>query len=109
MNIFTKNPKLYGLPFFIVYMASLFFSITAFAQTGTLTGLVIDEKTKSPLAGATVQIKGSTHKVITNDKGEFIFITAQHLPLTYTVTYVGYQAIEITQKDIPYVSILSNY
>ena len=105
MNIYIKKSKQSGLSFLFLFTVILFLSITAFAQNGTLTGKVIDERTKSPLPGATVQIKGSTHKVVTNDKGEFTFITAQHLPLTYIVTYVGYQSIEAIQNEQGYFTI----
>jgi hypothetical protein len=80
-------------------MASSFFSSYVLGQNSSLRGKVIEEKTRSPLPGATVHIKGSTHEVITNDKGEFTFITAQHLPLTYTVSYIGYQPTEATQSE----------
>ncbi|MBO9204264.1 MULTISPECIES: SusC/RagA family TonB-linked outer membrane protein [Niastella] len=96
MKNFTK-PKLTGLLFLFPFIAALFVSVIGFAQTSTLAGRIIDERTNVPLAGATIQIKGSTHKVVTNDKGEFTFITAQHLPLTYIVSYVGYQTIEAIQ------------
>jgi TonB-linked SusC/RagA family outer membrane protein len=101
MTTIIAKPKHYcSVHFFL--LTTLFFSSHAFAQIGTLTGKVIDEKTKWPLAGATVHIKGSTHEVVTNDKGEFTFITAQHLPLTYAVSFVGYQATEVTQNEQGY-------
>jgi TonB-linked SusC/RagA family outer membrane protein len=99
MKNFTTKPKQAGLLFLFPFAAILFLPFIGFAQTGTLTGRIIDECTRSPLAGATIQIKGSTHKVVTNDKGEFTFITAQHLPLTYVVSYVGYQTIEAIQNE----------
>lgn len=83
----------------VCFLLATLFSSQIVAQTSTLNGKVIDEKTKSPLAGATVHIKGSTHEVMTNEKGEFTFITAQHLPLTYVVSYVGYQNSEVTQNE----------
>jgi len=46
----------------------------------SLWGRVIDEKSKEPLAGAVVHIKGTTHEVLTNNDGEFKFITGQRCP-----------------------------
>jgi TonB-dependent starch-binding outer membrane protein SusC len=60
----------------------------------TISGKVVDEQSHGPLAGATVHIKGTTHEVITNDKGEFRFLTGQHPPLSFLVSYVGYQTAE---------------
>ncbi len=104
MNISAKRVTQYpSTPFFLA--AFLFVASYAVAQNNTLRGKVIDEKTKSSLPGATVHIKGSTHEVVTNDNGEFTIVTAQHLPLTYSVTYVGYQTMEATQTDQGYFTI----
>ncbi|WP_205511244.1 SusC/RagA family TonB-linked outer membrane protein [Longitalea arenae] len=61
-----------------------------------LSGRIIDDKTKAPLPGATIHIKGTTHEVSADDKGNFKFVTGQKLPSVFLVTYVGYQAREIT-------------
>ncbi len=98
-------------PGFLLIPTSLFFpdslllffllmsSVAATQGNTRLTGLVRDKSTGQPLAGATVHIKGSTHEVVTNEKGEFAFVTAQHLPLTYTVSYVGYLTSDATQNE----------
>jgi len=79
------------------------------AQTNTsnvsLWGRVIDEKTKEPLAGAVIHIKGTTHEVLTNNDGEFKFITGQHVPLVYSVSYVGYQGLEVPIDSYGHVVI----
>ncbi len=62
-------------------------------------GRVIDASTQSPLEGATVHIKGTTHEVITDKKGEFNFLTGQRLPVVYQVSYVGYETKEIQQSS----------
>jgi TonB-linked SusC/RagA family outer membrane protein len=62
----------------------------------TLAGYIIDDKTKAPLPGANIHIKGTTHEVSTDDKGGFQFLTGQKLPVVFLVTYVGYQPREIT-------------
>lgn len=60
-------------------------------------GKVVDAQTAQPLAGATVHIKGTTHEVVTNNKGEFNFLTGQRLPVTYSVSYVGFDVTDTTQ------------
>jgi TonB-dependent SusC/RagA subfamily outer membrane receptor len=104
MRLSIPKPKQYGSVHFLL-LTTFFFSSNAFAQNGTLTGKVIDERTKAPLAGATVHIKGSTHEVVTSETGEFTFVTAQHLPLTYTVSFVGYQTTEATQNEQGYFTV----
>ncbi|MCU7552691.1 TonB-dependent receptor [Chitinophagaceae bacterium LB-8] len=85
----------------LLFLFSFFFLASVYAQKEniTLTGKVIDEATKQPLSGATVHIKGTTHEVITDDRGVFGFLTGQRLPVTYIVSYVGYQTSEVTLKE----------
>ncbi|HTE29271.1 MAG TPA: carboxypeptidase-like regulatory domain-containing protein, partial [Chryseolinea sp.] len=62
----------------------------------TLKGRIIDVKSRLPLAGAVVKIKGTTHEVVANDDGKFSFITGQRFPYILIVSYVGYQTKEET-------------
>lgn len=61
----------------------------------TITGSVIDSKTKNPLEGALVRIKGITNQTLTDSKGHFSLKTAQKLPLILEVQYVGYKPLEV--------------
>ncbi|MCW3120304.1 MAG: TonB-dependent receptor plug, partial [Chitinophagaceae bacterium] len=65
----------------------------------TLDGRVIDAKTKTPLDGATVQIKGTTHKASTDNNGKFYFKTGQKFPYTLLVSFVGYQTQETLASE----------
>jgi TonB-linked SusC/RagA family outer membrane protein len=82
----------------VALTAGFLFTIGAQAQNNnvSLVGKVVDDKTREPLNGAVVHIKGTTHEVITNKNGEFSFITGQHVPVVYQVSYIGYQTKEIT-------------
>lgn len=60
-----------------------------------LSGKVVEEKSKTPLEGATVHIKGTTHEVVTDKTWEFKFLTGQRVPVTYIVSFVGYQTLEV--------------
>ncbi|HVG14272.1 MAG TPA: TonB-dependent receptor plug domain-containing protein, partial [Chitinophagaceae bacterium] len=99
-HIIFKQRKLTALV--AVFLSLTFFSS---AQINSLSGKVIDQQTKSPLTGATVVLKGSTHQVVTDSKGNFVFETAQRLPLTYVVSYVGYQTFEAIQKEPGFFTI----
>lgn len=61
----------------------------------TLSGIVSDEKTREPLIGASIQIKGTTNGAITNADGKFYLKTGQKLPFTLIVNYIGYDAREV--------------
>ena len=84
-----------------VALAALVFTVSAFAQTGGLTGKCAGEDGK-PLAGYTIlverqEMKWSQHTK-TNKKGEYVYIGLS--PATYKVTLLsptGQQVFNITQ------------
>lgn len=73
-----------------------------------LSGRLYDSRTKDPLPGASVQIKGTTHQVTTDGDGRFEFTTGQKFPYTLIINYIGYDRLEINATseniDIPLVS-----
>ncbi len=79
--------------------------ISAQTSNVSLVGRVSDDKTGEPLPGAVIHIKGTTHEVIADNNGEFRFITGQHIPVTYIVSYVGYKTKEIQVSDYTHVDI----
>lgn len=80
---------------------------TAVAQTPNVnvSGRIIDDHSQEPLAGATVHIKGTTHEVVTNDKGEFRFLTGQHGSIVLVVSYIGYETLEFTTSQTSNIRI----
>ena len=66
-----------------------------------LEGKVIDAVTKEPIIGASVNIKGTTHGVVTDTDGNFFFQTGQKLPYTLIVSYLGYKKAEIIANENP--------
>lgn len=73
-----------------------------FAQQRTITGTVINEETKEPVAGATVSIKGTDRMTTTNDKGHYsILVSGNESVLRVTSVGFTYQEkIVGTQSDI---------
>lgn len=92
----------------LLTLAAFFLSaIAGFGQNNvSIDGTVIDEQSHEPLAGATVHIKGTTHEVTTNDRGEFHFLTGQHPPVVFIVSYVGYQTREWPAPEAHGIHIL---
>jgi TonB-linked SusC/RagA family outer membrane protein len=75
----------------------------------TLNGTVIDSKSKTPLIGALVRIKGTTNQVLTDTKGKFFFKTGQKLPYTLEAVYIGYKKQEIAATGAPLqISLVEN-
>ncbi|GLU53995.1 TonB-dependent receptor [Dyadobacter frigoris] len=67
-------------------------------NNATISGKVLDSRTNEALIGATVTIKGTTNGSVTDANGEFSLITAQKLPFTLIVSYVGYVRKEVLTK-----------
>ncbi|OYU64515.1 MAG: hypothetical protein CFE22_18355, partial [Cytophagaceae bacterium BCCC1] len=66
-----------------------------FGQT-VISGMISDSKTKEPLVGVSVQIKGKVIGTITDVKGKFEFTTSTPLPIQLLISSVGYKTQEYT-------------
>lgn len=65
----------------------------------TLSGTIVDHKTRIPLGGAVIKIKGTTHEVAADNDGKFQFVTGQKFPYTLIVSFVSYQTEELIVND----------
>ncbi len=68
-----------------------------------LDGTVVDAITNQPIIGASVNIKGTTHGVVTDTEGKFYFQTGQKFPYTLIVSYIGYKKLEVTVEKNPVI------
>jgi TonB-linked SusC/RagA family outer membrane protein len=89
-------------------LVALFFATNSIihAQTqpiinSTLTGIVLEEKTKEPLPGAVVRIEGTTHSVATDKNGKFSFVTGQKFPYKLIITFTGFKTQELIATGSP--------
>ncbi len=73
----------------------------------SLTGTVVNEQTKEPIEGATVQLEAVTHSVKTDRQGKFQFVTGQKLPFTIIVSSVGYEKKTLVIAASPAVIALT--
>lgn len=94
-------PKLLILFLPVIPIITLAQTPTAPLVNSTLHGKITDAATKSPLAGASVQIEGVTHSATTNNKGEFNFVTGQRLPYPLIISYLGYKTIRVVVTQSP--------
>src|SRR5690606_35221615 len=74
-------------------MLVLLTSITVQAQTGSLSGTVLDE-TGQPLPGASIQIKNSSRSTTTEVTGKYSLTGLSNGPAIVVVSYIGYQTAE---------------
>lgn len=76
-------------------VASLFFSVAAFAQDQPpITGTVLDEKAE-PLQGVSVTIKGSSFGTTTDSLGKFSIRAARGATLVFSYVRYGMQEIKV--------------
>ncbi len=87
--------------FFLTYYISSKAQETKPIINASLTGTVIDAKTKEPIEGVTVQLEAVTHSVKTDGDGRFQFVTGQKLPFTLILSFVGYQKKQLVVNTSP--------
>jgi TonB-dependent receptor len=76
---------------FIQTLLFLFFSLSIFAQTGSITGNIKDSKLKEAIIGATVLITGTELGAATDFEGNFTINKVPAGNYTIKITYVSYQ------------------
>ncbi len=81
--------KLRLLCFFLVA------SYSASAQTGSISGRVLDE-TNQPLPGASVSVKGTNRSTSTDSNGNFKINGVNNGSQTILISFIGYQQLEKT-------------
>jgi TonB-linked SusC/RagA family outer membrane protein len=96
-----KNLKTYSLLFLLLLTAGINAQNTTPLIQSKLDGTVVDDITNQPIIGASVNIKGTTHGVVTDAEGKFYFQTGQKLPYTLIVSYIGYKKNEIIVDKNP--------
>ena len=64
---------------------------SALAQTGVVTGTVVESKARRPLADATVVIEGTTTGARTGTRGEFRLANLSGTTVRLRITRVGFQ------------------
>ncbi|SDE37295.1 TonB-dependent receptor [Pedobacter soli] len=85
----------------------LFLGITAYAQTGKISGVVSDKKTGETLIGVTVKIKGTTKGVSTDVDGKYVLQAMANGKHTLEFSYVGYQTKEVSDVEVKGPSVTS--
>jgi len=89
MRQFKIKTKLLLLIFFLGITSAIS------AQEYTLSGKVTDIKTKEPIIGATVSIKGTRAGTITSLDGTFLLKSKDKFPVTLDIRVVGYKNQEV--------------
>jgi TonB-linked SusC/RagA family outer membrane protein len=79
--------------FFVISMAILLLPVAVQAQERTVTGTILAEDNKTPLAGVTVRVKGTRRIVTTDANGRFS--VRMNPNETLQISYVGYVTADV--------------
>ncbi len=85
---------------FILFL-SFFVSPLLWANTGSITGKVIDSESGSPLRSATIMVKNTKLGAFSDVKGEYKVRNLTPGVYTLKVSYVGYLPKEIENIEVP--------
>ncbi|NWJ52573.1 MAG: TonB-dependent receptor [Bacteroidetes bacterium] len=89
-NILRKIYKL----FFLLALFLLQSGYLSAQQDRTITGTIIDSRTKEPIVGAVVAERGTTYGVATNEKGAFS-LKIKKFPAKLIASFIGYESQRI--------------
>src|SRR6478735_546767 len=78
----------------VVVILLLIFSLPSYGQSQTVTGTIQDADKKTPLAGVTIKVSGTTNVTQTNDKGAFT-IKANNGQILL-ISSVGFETKKVT-------------
>ena len=71
-------------------------TITAFAQSTTVSGTIVNSLTNESVSAVSVTIKGAPAGTFTDDRGNFKISINKNLPVTLLISSVGYALQEVT-------------
>lgn len=71
-------------------------TITAFAQSTTVSGTIVNSLTNESVSAVSVTIKGAPAGTFTDDRGNFKISVNKNLPVTLLISSVGYALQEVT-------------
>ena len=91
-----KNLKKLSIGCTIGLIVVLLFSAPSFAGLGKIAGTLTDEATGEPLAGAQVQIVGTTMGAAANAQGQYFILNVPPGTYALRVSFMGYATKEIT-------------
>lgn len=81
----------------LISLLSLFCAASSFAQTGTISGKIVDEATGEELTGATVTVKGTSLGAATDFMGDYTIKKVPAGTYTLVISYIAYSTKEISE------------
>ena len=92
VNLVLNNQTNQLMKIKIMMLLSVLISLTSFAQTGSISGVVVDATTQEPLMGTNIVIRGTNTGVSSDENGNFSLKNLQPQVYLLDVFYIGYQS-----------------
>ncbi|MCY4160155.1 MAG: carboxypeptidase-like regulatory domain-containing protein [Bacteroidetes bacterium] len=89
-------------------LAFLFSSVSAFAQTGKIAGVVVDQN-DDPLPGGNVVIDGGTIGAVTDVDGAFSILSVRPGIHTLRATFIGFTSLQLMEDMVSVRIILTRH
>ena len=102
-QLYNKSFKLFIL-FILILLQS---GYLAAQQDKTISGKITDSKTREPIIGAVVTVKGTTIGVATNEKGQFS-LKIKKLPSVLVVSNIGYESQRVIANTTEQINLSLN-
>lgn len=93
-----RNRRLSGRITALAAILFFLFANALYAQTKTITGTVVDSKTKEPVTGVSVTVKGTKNGTVTASNGSFSLSVSGNPTIVFTS--VGFKTIELKADAI---------
>lgn len=88
----------------ILFLFTLLFNLTSYAQQVEIRGKILDEGSKLSVIGATIKLKGLPGGAVSNVEGDFQ-VKVKSLPVTLVVSNIGYKYQEIDVYEAEPITI----
>lgn len=82
------------LPFLLVFLLA---SVELRAQSGKITGKILDAESGEPLIGATVGIKGTTQGAVADIDGNYLMLNVEPGIYVLEARYIGYATLAVQE------------
>jgi len=84
----------------VALLCTLIFPMLVLAQTGSLTGVVVDGNSGETIIGATVRIEGTSLGTATDLYGRYMIQQIPEGVYTVSITYIGYETVRLADVII---------
>lgn len=104
----SRHLAIIAVPFFLI-AALIYPRVTSAQSTGSVSGVVTDQKTDELLPGANIFVEGTSIGTSTNSQGRFTLNGVPAGEQTFVISYLGYstlyETVEVESGDTEFIRV----